>query len=223
MNLFSYLLDPANWSGAQSITQRLLEHLAYSGAALLVAFLIALPIGILVGHSRRGDWFISGLSNATRAIPTLGLLVLVVTLLGTGALPVVLCLVILAIPPILSGTVTGFKTAGEETVLAARAMGMTPGQIVGKVELPLAFPLIVSGVRSAALQVIATATVAAMAASGGLGRLVIDGHSLGDYAQMLAGAVLVMAPAIVVDVLLELIAAGLRRRTHLPATTSSAN
>lgn len=214
MNLFEHLLDPANWSGAEGIPARLVEHLIYSGASLAAAILIALPLGILIGHTRRGNVAVTGLANATRALPTLGLLVLAVLLLGTGVLPVVLVLTILAIPPILNATVVGFRTADPNAVLAAAAMGMTGSQQVTKVELPLASPLIVSGIRSAALQVIATATVAAMAASGGLGRFVLDGQKRADgYPEMITGALLVMVLALLADLLLGALALVAQRRT----------
>lgn len=215
MNLFSKLLDPAAWSGAGGIGQRLGEHLFYSGVSVLIALVIALPLGILIGHTHRGNLVVAGITNATRAIPTLGLLTLVVVLLGTGKAPVLFCLAILAIPPILIQTVAGFNNADRDAVLAAHAMGMTDLQVIGKVELPLATPLIISGLRSASLQVIATATVAAMAAAGGLGRLVIDGQRRADgYPEMFAGAALVMALAVVVDLVLGGVLAGLRRRTR---------
>lgn len=203
MTLFDHLLDPANWTGPEGIWVRLLEHVSYSGAALAAAALIALPLGILIGHTRRGNVVVAGASNAARALPTLGLLTLVVILLGTGFVPVVLALIVLAIPPILNGTVVGFRTADADAVLAARAMGMTPWQQIAKVELPLAMPLMLSGIRSAALQVIATATVAALAAAGGLGRFVIDGQKRRDgYPEMFTGALLVMLLAILVDLVL---------------------
>lgn len=215
MNPFSHLTDPANWPGAEGITARLLEHLSYVGASLGLALIIGLALGIAIGHSGRGDAVIGALANATRAIPTLGLLVLVVTLMGTGLIPVVLALTVLAIPPILNATVAGFVGADRDAVTAARAMGMTAGQMITSVELPLALPLIVSGVRSAALQVIASATVAAMAAAGGLGRFVIDGQKRqGGYPEMVTGAVLVIALALVADLVLGLLAALVRRRTH---------
>ncbi|WP_158548087.1 ABC transporter permease [Desertihabitans brevis] len=218
MNLFEFLLDPASWTGPSGIPARLLQHLLYSGAAVLLAALVAIPLGVVIGHTRRGDAVASGLSNAARAIPTLGLLVLVVTLLGTGAAPVVGALAVLAVPPVLINTVAGFRQADQEAVHAGRALGMTPWQLVRQVELPLATPLIVSGVRSASLQVIATATVAALAAAGGLGRFVVDGQRLGPegYPQMLAGAVLVALLAIVVDLLLGGLSWQLeRRRRHI--------
>lgn len=214
MNPFSYLLDPANWGPGGEITGRLLEHLFYSAVSVLIAALIAIPLGIVIGHSRKGDLLVAGVSNAARAIPTLGLLVLVVTLLGTGAVPVLVALAVLAIPPILNATAAGVKGADPAAVHAARALGMTPGQVIREVEVPLALPLIISGLRSASLQVVATATVAALAAAGGLGRLVVDGQRLGPggYPQMLAGAILVALLAIVLDLLLGGIGRAVERR-----------
>ena len=202
MSLLSYLVDPANWPGADGIAVRLGQHLIYTGASLAIAFVLSLLLGTVVGHFRVGNLALVGTTNATRAIPTLGLLVLVVTLLGTGIGPVVLALTVLAIPPILNATATGIREADPGAVQAARALGMNPWQVITRIELPLAVPLIVSGLRSASLQVVSTATVAALAASGGLGRLVIDGQRSGasGYPEMFAGAVLVALLAIVLDV-----------------------
>lgn len=220
MNLFSYLTDPAKWGGGDGMGRRLLEHLTYSGLALLLAAVIAIAVGIAIGHTRRGNVVVAGISNATRAIPTLGLLVLVVVWLGTGIGPVVIALAVLAIPPILNSTVAGFRTADPSAVFAAKAMGMTPWQVIRQVELPLSLPLIISGLRSASLQVIATATVAALAGSDGLGRLVVDGQrrGAGGYPEMFAGALLVALLAIVVDVLLGTLAWALGRRGRGPRT-----
>lgn len=203
MNLFGHLVNPDNWGGPGGIWARLWEHAIYSGLSLGAAILIAVPLGVLIGHTRRGNLVVAGLANATRALPTLGLLVLAVLLMGTGVAPVVLVLTILAIPPVLNATVVGFRTADPDAVLAAAAMGMSGPQQVIKVELPLASPLIISGIRSGALQVIATATVAAMAAAGGLGRFVLDGQKRADgYPEMVTGALLVMALVLVTDLLL---------------------
>ncbi|MBA3528126.1 MAG: ABC transporter permease subunit [Propionibacteriaceae bacterium] len=202
MNLFEFLQKADNWHGPGGITSLLLQHLAYTGLAVLIAALIAVPLGILIGHTGRGSFLVIGVSNAARAIPSLGLLVLVVTLLGTGTGPIVLVLAVLAVPPILTATAAGVQGADHEAVHAARALGMTGGQIVNKVEWPLALPLVISGLRSATLQVVATATIAAFASGGALGQLLISGQKNADYPQMFAGALLVAALAIVLDVLL---------------------
>jgi len=202
MNFLSYLLDAANWPGEDGIGHYLMQHLGYTGAAVAIAAIIAIPLGILIGHTGRGSFLVIGLSNAARAIPTLGLLVLVVLLLNTGSGPIVGVLAVLALPPILTATSAGVSGADREAVLAARALGMTAGQIVSKVEWPLAMPLVISGLRSATLQVVATATVAALAAGGGLGRLLVSGQLTSNYPMMIAGAVLVAVLAIVLDILL---------------------
>jgi osmoprotectant transport system permease protein len=202
MSLFSYFQDPANWSGPAGIWALLLQHLAYTAAAVAIAAVVGIPLGILIGHTGRGSFLVIGLSNAARAIPSLGLLVLVVTLLSSGVGPIIGVLAILALPPILTGTATGVAEADREAVHAARALGMTAGQIVGRVEWPLALPLVVSGLRSATLQVVATATIAGFVSGGALGRLLVSGQRNADYAQMFAGALLVAVLAILLDLLL---------------------
>jgi osmoprotectant transport system permease protein len=202
MNLFEYLADPANWQGPGGIWYLLLEQLAYTVAAVGIAAAIAIPVGIFIGHTNHGSFLVIGLSNAARAIPTLGLLVLVVLLLGTGVGPIIGVLAVLALPPILTATAAGIHGADHEAVHAARALGMSEWQIVAKVEWPLALPLVISGLRSASLQVVATATVAAYSGGGGLGRLLITGNATRNYSQMFAGALLVAGLAIFLDLLL---------------------
>jgi osmoprotectant transport system permease protein len=202
MTVFSYLQNGANWLGAGKILDLLLQHLAYTAAAVVLAALVAIPLGILIGHTGRGGVVVIGLSNGARAIPSLGLLFLAVMLLGTGAANIVVVLAILAVPAILTATAAGVAGADREAVHAARALGMTEGQVVSKVEWPLALPLVISGLRSATLQVVATATVAAFASGGGLGQLLTSGQAQSDYPQMFAGAILIAALAIVLDLLL---------------------
>jgi osmoprotectant transport system permease protein len=202
MNLFSYLTDPANWQGPDGIWHLLLEHLGYTVASVGIAAAIAIPLGIFIGHTGRGSFLVIGLSNAARAIPTLGLLVLVVLLLGTGVGPIIGVLAVLALPPILTATAAGVRGADHEAVHAARALGMSPWQVVAKVEWPLALPLVISGLRSATLQVVATATVAAYSSGDGLGRLLITGNATRNYSEMFAGAFMVAVLAIVLDILL---------------------
>lgn len=214
MNFFDYLLDPENWKGTAGIGFLLLQHLGYTGAAVAIAAVIAIPLGILIGHTGRGSFLVIGLSNAARAIPSLGLLVLVVLLLGTGVGPIIGVLAVLALPPILTATSAGVRGADHEAVHAARALGMSGGQIVARVEWPLALPLVISGLRSATLQVVATATVAAYSSGGGLGRLLITGNATRNYSQMFAGAVVVALLAIVLDVLLGALGWVAGRRTR---------
>lgn len=203
--VFSWLADPAHWSGPAGIPARLAEHLWYSVLALLLGAAIALPVGALVGHSRRGGFLIVGTANGLRALPELGLLTLLVLLMGIGLLPVTLALAVLAIPPLLAGTYSGVRNVDAGAVDAARGMGMRESQVLFKVELPNALPLVLGGLRGATLQVIATAAVAAYVSYGGLGRYLIDGLRTREYAQMAAGAVLVAVLALVVEGLLALL------------------
>ena len=206
MNWFSaigtWLTDPANWSGPMGIPIRLVEHLEYTGLALLFAFIIGFPLGAIVGHTGRGGFLLVGLANYLRALPSVGLLVLAFLAIGFGLLPPILALIILAVPPILAGTYSGIAAVDRSVVDAARGVGMRWYQILFSVEVPNGLPLILGGIRSAALQVVATATIAAQVALGGLGRFIIDGnaeHNLTGYAQMAAGAVLVAVLALLVD------------------------
>ena len=205
MNLFGFVLDTANWGGTNGIGYRLGEHVAYTVVSVLIAAVIAVPLGLLIGHTGRGGSLVRGLRNAARAIPALGLLVLTVLLLGIGVAPVILVLVVLAIPPILAATAAGVTGADREAVHAARALGMNGSQLVAKIEWPLALPLVISGLRSATLLAVATATIAAYATVGGLGRLIFDGIRVRDYSQTFSGALLVAVLAIVLYVALGLV------------------
>ncbi|MFF1879056.1 ABC transporter permease [Leifsonia sp. NPDC058230] len=202
---FGWLFDPANWSGPDGIPTRLGEHIAYSALTLLIAAVIAIPIGLAIGHTGRFRGFAVVLSGAFRAIPTLGLVVyLALALQSSTIVPPLIALTILAIPPILAGAYSGVESVDPRTVDAARAMGMTEFQIMAKVELPLSLPLLIGGLRSGALQVIATWTVAAILPVGGLGRYLIDGLAVRQYDQMLGGSILVVALALVTDGLFAL-------------------
>ncbi|HSF26287.1 MAG TPA: ABC transporter permease [Actinomycetes bacterium] len=212
-SLVDWLTDPAHWSGADGIPARLVEHLEYSLLATVLALLIGVPAGLYIGHTGRGTFLVAGLANALRSLPTLGLLILAVLLLlprlsgDLGfVIPSILVLVILAVPPLLTSTYAGVQSVDPAARDAAYGMGMRDGEVLRKVEVPCALPLMFSGLRSAVLQVIATATVAAYVSLGGLGRFVIDGLASRDYPQVLGGAVLVAALAVVVDLLLALVA-----------------
>jgi osmoprotectant transport system permease protein len=201
INYFAYLFDSANWhfGGDSSIPDRIVEHLVYTLVALVVSAAIALPLGLLIGHTDRGAVVAIGLGNLGRSLPTFGLVLLLVTFVGVGVLPVLVALIVLAIPPILAQTYAGIRSVDRSAVDAAVGMGMRSKQVLFLAELPMALPLIISGLRSALLQVCATATIAAYAGLGGLGRLLIDGLNRNDYAQIFAGAVLVALLAIVLD------------------------
>jgi osmoprotectant transport system permease protein len=222
VNVFDFLLDGSNWLGAGQILDLLLEHLLYTAGGVLLAAVVAIPLGILIGHTGRGSFLVIGLSNAARAIPSLGLLFLAVMLLGTGRGNIVVVLAILALPAMLTATAAGISGADREAVHAGRALGMTERQVVSRVEWPLALPLVVSGVRSATLQVVATATVAAFASGGGLGQLLTSGQAQSDYSQMFAGAVLIAALAIVLDLLIGLVGWGAARRARPRSRTAAA-
>lgn len=206
MDAASYLLDPEHWDPGTNggIPQLLLSHLGYTAVALLLGTLIALPVGLYIGHTGRGSFIAINAGNAGRSLPTLGLLMLMVTLLGLGLTPVLIALTVLVIPPVLTSTYAGMRTLDANVVDAARGMGMRPLQVLLRVEFPMALPVMMGGFRSAALQVVATATVAAAVGLGGLGRLLIDGLSLNDYSRVIAGAVVVAVLAIVLDLLLGL-------------------
>ena len=202
MNYLSYLFDAANWSGSQGIPQRLVEHLGYTALTMIIALAIGVPLGAWIGHTGRGGFLAVGLANGLRALPTLGLLILLVTLMGLGLTGPLIALVILAVPPILAGTYAGVRNVDSSIVDAARGMGMRGREILFQVELPNALPLIIGGVRSSVLQVISTATIAAYVALGGLGRFIIDGLAVRDFPQMVAGSILVALLAIIADLLL---------------------
>jgi osmoprotectant transport system permease protein len=198
--MWEYLLDPANWSGPEGIWSRIVEHLWYTGVALGLSVLIALPVGLRIGHTRRGTFLAINTGNAARALPSLGLLMLAVLITDQiGFLPVLIALVALGIPPILTSTYAGVSGADPAAIDAARGMGMTGGEVLRKVEIPIAMPLIISGVRAATLQIVSTATIAALVSLGGLGRYVVDGLKLREFPQMFAGAFLVALLAVVLD------------------------
>lgn len=199
---WDYLVDPANWQGPTGIGARILQHLWYSLLAVAGAAVLAVPIGLAIGHFRRGEIVVVGVVNALRSLPTLGVLTLLVLLLGLGLVPPILALVLLGIPPLLAGAYAGVANVDRQVVDAAEAMGMTTRQVLLRVEVPNALPLILGGLRSATLQVIATATVAAYVNLGGLGRYIFDGLALRSYDRVLVGALLVAALALIVDGLL---------------------
>ena len=203
VNYFAYLFDSANWhlTGESSIPQRLAEHVGFTLASLLLGALIALPLGLLIGHTNRGAFIAIGLGNLGRSLPTFGLVLLLVIWRGVYVWPVVVALVVLAIPPILAQTYAGIRSVDRSAVDAAVGMGMRPMQVLFKAEVPMALPLIFGGLRSALLQVCATATIAAYASFGGLGRLLIDGLSRNEYDQIFAGAIMVALLAIILDYL----------------------
>ncbi len=215
-SVFTWLNDPSHWRGTQfdtGITTQLLAHIRFCALALIIALVIAVPLGLAIGHSGRATWVVSA-ANAIRSLPTVGVLVLLVVIIAphfhgrttTGFLiPTEIVLVLLAIPAILSNTYAGVQNVDPAVRDAARGMGMTGSQVLFKVEVPNALPLMFSGFRSATLQVIATATIASYVTLGGLGRFIYDGLAQQDFPQMIGGGVLVAALALITDLLLALI------------------
>jgi osmoprotectant transport system permease protein len=202
-----FLFDSLHWNLATpgNIPSLIGDHLVYTALALAIGALIAIPIGLYIGHTGKFAFIALNVANAGRSLPTLGLISLLVTLIGLGLVPVMIALVILAIPPMLASTYAGLRAIDPAVVDAAKGMGLREMQSLFTVEVPVAMPLIMSGVRSAALQVIATATVGAYVGLSGLGRLLIDGLALNQYDRVIAGAVLVAALAIIVDLLAGII------------------
>ncbi|MEU4466639.1 ABC transporter permease [Streptomyces sp. NPDC024017] len=193
----AFFSDSAHWHGYDGIPQRLLEHVQYSALALALAAAIGLPVGLLTGHTGRGGNALAFIATAARALPSFGLLVLIVIVMGFGLLPVMIPLVILAVPPILVTTYEAVRTVDPSPVDAARGMGMHESRILFQVELPVALPLILSGLRSAAIQIVSTATIAAYVSLGGLGRYIVDGLYQRDYEKVVGGATLVAVLALV--------------------------
>ena len=220
-SLLSWFSDPANWSGEDGIPARVLEHVAYTLVVLVIAAVVAVPIGLWVGHTGRARWLVT-LANSLRAVPTLGLLFAVALWLGPKisgdlafTIPSISVLVLLAIPPLLAGTYAGIEAVDPAARDAAKGVGMTPTQVLRQVELPNALPLLLSGARSAVLQVVATATIAAYIGLGGLGRYLVDGIALGDYPRTAGGAVLVAVLAVLLDGVVALV----QRRVVSPGLT----
>ncbi|MEU9113176.1 ABC transporter permease [Streptomyces sp. NPDC048483] len=201
-NLASWLTSSAQWSGPEGIAARVLEHLEYSVLATLAAAVIALPIGLLIGHTGRGAFLAVNLSSFGRALPTVGLVTLVFLAGGLSVWPVYVSLVALAVPVIITNTYAGMAAVDPEVKDAAKGVGLRGRQILWQVELPLALPLIMTGVRLATVQVVATATIAAYVSFGGLGRYVFDGLAQRDLVQVLGGAALVAVLAVAADLAL---------------------
>ena len=208
MNLFlealGWLFARENWDGAGGILSRLQQHLSFTLAVVAVACVLALPAGVAIGHTRRGVAVVPMITASARALPTLGLLTLVGLWSGLGLVAPFCALLVLAIPPMLAGAYAGITSAETVTVDAARAIGLSSWQVLTQVELPAAVPLLLEGLRSTTLQVVATATLAAYTADVGLGRFLFAGLKTRDYAQMIGGALLVVVLALVLDLLLVL-------------------
>jgi osmoprotectant transport system permease protein len=219
-DLLGWFTDPANWSGRDALPERLAEHVTISAGALLIALAIALPVALYIGHTGRGAFIAISLTNIGRALPSYALLVIlfgVFVQLSTNLsvvvnVPTLLAMVALAVPPIVTNTYAGLREVDRDLVEAARAMGMRGGQVLRQVEIPLALPVIIAGLRIATVQVLATAALGAVIGGGGLGRYIIQGIARFDTPRLLAGALLVALLAIAADAVLG----WLQRRASSP-------
>jgi osmoprotectant transport system permease protein len=214
--VWDWFADPANWAGSFGIPARLAEHLRISAISVGIAAAIALPAAMAIGHIRRFEFLVVSIANLGRAIPSFGLLFLFVILFGIGEEAVILAMILLAIPPILTNAYVGIQGVDPDTLEAARGMGMSEGGVLARIELPLAAPVIVAGLRTAAVQVVATATLAAVVGGGGLGRFITDGFATGDQPQVFAGAVLVALLALATELGFAIL-----QRLVTPRTTRS--
>jgi osmoprotectant transport system permease protein len=209
MSLFvdtlKWLSDPAHYQGSDAIQTRIFEHVELSALAVLVAALIALPIGMYLGHTGRLGFVAVNVANIGRALPSLALLAFALPLafalgLGLGFWPTFIALVPLAIPPMLTNAYVGIRGVDRDIIEAARGMGLSEAGILRRIEIPLALPLVLAGMRTSAVNVVATATLGAIVAGGGLGRFIVDGLALQEYDRLFGGALLVALLAIAVEV-----------------------
>ncbi|MFE2156237.1 ABC transporter permease [Streptomyces lydicus] len=205
--VWDWLTTGANWAGENGVWHRLEQHLVLTFACLALSGLIALPVALTLGHLGRGGALAVNLANVGRAVPTFAVLVLLLlTPLGRhGQWPTIIALVLFAIPPLLTNAYVGMREVDQDVVRAARGMGMTGTQLVWRVEMPLALPLVLTGIRIAAVQLVATATLAALVGGGGLGRIITAGFNLASTPQVVAGAVLVAVFALLMEAAFELV------------------
>ena len=208
VQVWHWFTTASHWHGAFGVPHRVTEHLAMSGGAMLVALIVAIPIGVGLGHRGSGGVVALNVTNIGRAVPSFGVLVLFATIFGLrgwpgfGARPALVALVALAIPPIVTNSYVGVRDVDADVREAARGMGMTGWELLWRVELPLALPLVMAGIRTSAVQVVATATLAAVTSWGGLGRYIVDGLAQRDDVQVFAGALLVAVLAVLTEVTL---------------------
>ncbi|MGI8872260.1 MAG: ABC transporter permease [Candidatus Limnocylindria bacterium] len=218
----AWAADPAHWVGSDGIAARLGEHLVLSAVPLVAAVLVALPVGLYIGHTGRGAAIAVNVSNIGRALPSLGILGIALILVPSGPLPfgvlaTMFALFALALPPIVLNTYTGLREVERDLLEAGRGMGMREPQLLTRVEVPLALPIILAGLRTSAVQVVATATLGAVFGTGGLGRLIVDGIKQQDDAQLFVGAVIVA----LLSIGTELAFAGLQRASMSPGLRSA--
>lgn len=197
--VIQWFLNGSHWQGDGGIPHRLEEHVLMSAASLAVAMVIALPIGILIGHFGRGGALAINFSNIGRAVPSFAVLVIAVELVGIGAVPAFVALVALGVPPIVTNSYLGMREVDHDVREAAKGMGMRDRLVLWRVELPIALPFVMAGVRTSAVNIVATATLAALVAWGGLGRFIVDGLGQQDYPMLYAGAILVAVLSLIVE------------------------
>jgi osmoprotectant transport system permease protein len=207
----TWFSDPANWAGPNGIPSRFLQHVGISGVSLLIAAAVALPAGLWIGHTRRGVRLAINLANLGRAVPSLALIGLAVPITsmidpqsGFKVYPTLVAMIVLAIPPILVNTYAGIEQVDRELVESARGMGLRDRQILWSVEIPIALPVIVGGLRSAAVQVVATATLGAIYGLGALGGFIVEGVAQNDDGKLFGGVILVAVLALAAEGLLAL-------------------
>lgn len=211
-----WLVEQSNWTSSSGIGFRVGQHLGITAMVMTMAMVIALPIGLVIGHLHRGAGVVGGITGAARAVPTLGLLTLFGLWLGIGLPAPVLALTVLAIPSLLAGAYAGIQAVPPAVTDAGRAMGMSEWYLIWHVEIPLAAPVIIGGIRAATLQVVSTATLAAYVADSGLGRYLFIGLKTRDYAQMLGGALLVITLALILELVLATVQRLVLRRVTKP-------
>ncbi len=211
MNLFSdaiaWIFSPARLEGALPLPEAIWTHLAFTFVAVLIAALVAIPAGWLIGHTGRGREIAVALSGAARAVPSFGLVLLLVLVLGVThkVAASTTAFVLLAIPPILAGAYAGVEAVSPRVVDGARSVGMTPWQVLRKVEAPLGLPLLIGGLRSATLQVVATVTLAGYVGNWGLGFYIVQGIQIRDFTQILGAALVIVVLAVVLDALFAIL------------------
>ncbi len=217
----SFLTTSANWWGDEGIVSRVGEHVGMSALALVTAMALALPVGLVLGHTGRGGTLAINISNLGRAVPSFAIIVLMASIFGIGAEPAYIALVALAVPPMVTNTYTAIQGVDREVRESAVGMGLTGGQVLRRVELPMGLPLIMAGIRTSGVQVVATATLAAIVGWGGLGRYIIDGLATRDFEEVFVGAILVALLSLLVEIGLSLlqravVPAGLRTGLSSP-------
>ncbi len=203
--VISWFAESSNWTGTDGVVHRTYEHGVMSAAAMLTAMALALPAGLVMGHTGKGALVAVNVSNIGRAVPSFAILVLSAQVFGIGAKPAFIALVALAIPPIVTNTYTAIREVGPEVREAAKGVGFTGPQLLRRVEVPMGLPLIMAGIRTSGVQVVATATLAALVGWGGLGRFIIDGLAVRDFVRVFAGAVLVAGLSLLTEVGLSLV------------------